>query len=161
MKIGLIVYSQTGHTLDVCERIKDRYVAEGYEAVIERVTVAGERTPQTKSLKLDVAPDPGPYDAILFASSVEAFSLCPVMKQYLAQVGSLEGKPVACLVTQQFPYPWMGGNRAVKQMKQIIGAKNGAAGATAVVNWASARREQTRTAAVERLARAFESAGRG
>lgn len=155
MKIGLIVYSQTGHTLDVCEQLKNRYVAAGHDAVIERVTVRGERTPQTKSFELDVIPDPSPYDAVVSASYVEAFSLCPVMTRYLSQVGSLEGKQVACLLTQQFPYPWMGGNRALKQMTRIVKAKNGVVGATAVVNWATAKRAATMAAAIERLTSAF------
>jgi len=155
MKIGLIVYSQTGHTLDVCEQLKDRYVAAGHEAVIERVTVVGERTPQTKTFELDAKPDAARYDAMVFASYVEAFSLCPVMNDYLKEIDSLEGKPTACLVTQQFPYPWMGGNRALKQMKKLVDAKNGAVKGTAVVNWARSKRTATTAAALEQLASAF------
>jgi len=155
MNIEIIVYSQTGHTLDVCEQLKNRYVGAGHDAVIERVTVRGERTPQTKSFELDVMPDSSPYDAVVLASYVEAFSLCPVMTRYLAQLGTLGGKPVACLVTQQFPYPWLGGNRALKQMKKLVETKNGVVVATAVVNWAKAKRAVTMAAALERLATAF------
>jgi hypothetical protein len=155
MKIGLIVYSQSGHTLEVCQTLRDRYVTAGHEAVVERVTVRGERTPQTKTFELDTLPDPSPYDAVVLASYVEAFSLCPVMRRYLSKIGSLEGKQAACLVTQQFPYPWMGGNRAVKQMKKLIQAKSGTVGTTAVVNWATPRRTATTSAALGRLAQAF------
>jgi len=155
MNIGIIVYSQTGHTLEVCEQLKDRYVAAGHDVVLDRVTIRGERTPQTKTFELDAVPDPVPYDAVVLASYVEAFSLCPVMKHYLVQLGTLADTPVACLVTQQFPYPWLGGNRALKQMRKLVEAKNGVVGATAVVNWATAKRAATMAAALERLTTAF------
>ena len=155
MKIGVIVYSQSGHTLEVCEQLKDRLVGSGHSAEIARVPVVGERTPQTKTFELAECPDVSPYDAIVFASSVEAFSLCPVMQRYMQGIGSLDGKKVACLVTQQFPFAWMGGNRAVGQLSKLCQSKGASARATAVVNWAKSKREQTMTAAVDRLARLF------
>ncbi|MBU1049963.1 flavodoxin [Candidatus Bipolaricaulota bacterium] len=155
MRIGVIVYSQTGHTLQVAERVKERLIGEGHSVALEQITVAGGRTPKTKEFELDARPSVDAYDAIVFASYVEAFSLCAVMARYLKQMGSLRGKQVACLVTQQFPYPWMGGSRAIKQMKQICQSKGAVARATGIVNWAQFRREVTMAAAVDRIGKAF------
>lgn len=155
MKIGLIVYSQSGHTLEVCQKLRDRYIGEGNEAVIDAVTVVGERTPKTKAFELEARPDPSPYDAIVFASSVEAFSLCAVMARYLSEIGSLDGKKIGCLVTQQFPYPWMGGNRAIRQMAALCQSKGATVCGSGVVNWAQSKREQTIAKAVHRLGKAF------
>ena len=53
-------------------------------------------------------PDVGPHEALVSGSAVEAFSLSPVLTEYLKKGRSLEGKNVASLVTKYFPHPWMG-----------------------------------------------------
>lgn len=155
MNIGIIVYSQSGNTLQVAKKVKERLIGKGYSVALEQVTVVGGRTPKTKEFELEVKPTVEAYDAIVFASYVEAFSLCAVMSRYLKQIGSLEGKQVACLATQQFPYPWMGGNRAIKQMKELCQAKGATVRASGIVNWAKSRRDATIAGAVDRLDKAF------
>lgn len=155
MNIGIIVYSQTGHTLEVCERLKGQLIEEGHSVNLDQITVVGGRTPKTKEFELETKPDVGSYDAIVFGSAVEAFSLSAVLSRYLNNLGSLQGKQVACLVSQQFPYPWMGGNRALGQMKKICQSKGATIRATGVVNWAKSRREGTTAEAVARLSKAF------
>jgi len=155
MNIGIIVYSQTGNTLQVANRVKERLIGEGHSVVLEQVTVVGGRTPKTKEFELEAKPNVENYDAIVFASYVEAFSLCAVMARYLKGIGSLEGKQVACLATQQFPYPWMGGSRAIKQMKALCQSKGATVRATGIVNWAKSRREATMAGATDQLGKAF------
>jgi len=155
MNIGIIVYSQTGNTLSVAEKVKERLAAAEHAVNLEKVTVAGGRKPGDKSFQLETQPDPGPYDVIVFGSAVEAFSLSPVLTAYLKQIGSLQGKKVACLVTQFFPYPWMGGNRAIRQMRKLCQSKGASVVGSGVVNWAKFRRDKTTTRAVDRLSGLF------
>jgi len=155
MNIGIVVYSWSGNTLSVAERLKERLAAAGHTVNLEQVTVVGERKRGAREFELATKPDVSPYDAVVFGSAVEAFSLSSVLTAYLKGVGSLEGKKVACLVTQQFPYPWMGGNRAIGQMRKLCKAKGGTIVGSAVVNWAKSRREKTTAQAVERLSGLF------
>ena len=155
MNIGIIVYSQTGNTLQVVEKVRDRLVGEGHSVTLEQVTVVGGRTPQTKEFELETKPAVGSYDAIIFGSAVEAFSLSPVLTRYLKAIDSLQGKQVACLVTQQFPYPWMGGNRAIGQMKKLCQSKGATLRASGIVNWTKSRRDKTLAEAVAHLGKAF------
>jgi len=155
MNIGIIVYSQTGNTLQVANKVKERLIGEGHSAALEQVTVVGERTPKTKDFALESKPRVEAYDAVVFASYVEAFSLCAVMSRYLKGIDSLQDKQVACLVTQQFPYPWMGGSRAIKQMKALCQTKGATVRATGIVNWAKSRREATMAAVITQLGKAF------
>ena len=155
MSIGIIVYSQSGHTLSVAEELKERLTAAGHTVSLEKVTVAGGRKPGDKEFELEAMPDAAPYDAVVFASYVEAFSLCEVMARYLKRIESLQGKKVACLVTQFFPYPWMGGNRAIRQMRKLCQSKGATVVGTGVVNWAKSRRDQTTTSVVDRLSGLF------
>jgi flavodoxin len=155
MNVGIIVYSQTEHTLTVAKKLQEKLSAAGHSANLEQVKLVQQRKPGDKTFQLEVQPDAGSYDALVFGSAVEAFSLSPVLTEYLKRICSLENKKVACLVTQFFPYPWMGGNRAIRQMKKICQSKGASIRATAVVNWAKSRREKTMAVAVDHLSKAF------
>ena len=155
MNIGVIVYSWSGNTLSVAEKIKERLAVAGHSVTLEPVMVAGERKQGDRTFTLEKMPDVAPYDAVVFGSSVEAFSLSPVMNAYMKEIGSLEGKTIACLVTQAFPYRWMGGNHALRQMRRRCLAKDGTVSATGVVNWAKSRRAKTMRVAIDRLSSVF------
>jgi hypothetical protein len=155
MKIGIIVYSQTGNTLSVAGQLKERLIQSGHAVSLEQVSVAGGRKGGDRVFQLETRPDVAPYEGLIFGSAVEAFSLCPVLKTYLQGIGSLDGKTVGCLVTEAFPYPWLGGNHAIRQMRKLCQSKDGRVVGTAVVNWAQSRREQTTKQAVETLSTAF------
>ena len=156
MNIGMIIYSETGNTLSVAEKLKKRLVASGHTVTIERVTVDGNRRQQRSAdITFGSVPDTTPYDALVFGSPVQAFSLSLPMAGYLKQAGSLDGKQVACLVSQAFPYPWMGGNRAIRQMKKLCESKGVSIIGSGIVNWAKWRRDITTQEAVNTLSRAF------
>jgi len=155
MKIGIIVYSQSGNTLSVAEKLKERLATAGHSAEIEQVTVVGGRKSGDRTFQLETRPDVAQYDALVFGSAVEAFSLSPVMKSYLAGVDSLQGKQVACLVTQFFPYPWMGGNRAIRQMRRLCESKGATVRGSGIVNWSKFRRAKTTEQAIKRVTQAL------
>jgi len=151
MNVGIVVYSQTGNTLSVCEDLQRKLTAAGHTVSLDRVTVAGERKGGERDFQLDQRPAVASYDVVIFGSAVEAFSLSPVLTEYLKQTDALEGKRIGCLVTQAFPFPWLGGNRAIRQMRKLCQAKGGTVFATGIVNWPPSRREATQAAAIERL----------
>jgi len=155
LNIGMMVYSETGNTLSVAEKIKERLVAAGHTVTIERVTVDGNPRRMGADIKFGAMPDTTPYQALVVGSPVQAFSLSLPMAGYLKQAGSLEGKQVACLVSQALPYPWMGGNHAIQQMKQLCESKGATVVGSGIVNWAKWRRKQTTQEAVDALSRAF------
>ncbi len=155
MNIGLVVYSWSGNTLSVAERLKERLATVGHSVDLIQVQVIGERKRGAPDFELAALPDIGGYEALVFGAAVEAFSLSPVLAAYLKRIESLAGQQVACLVTQQFPYPWMGGHRAVRQMRKLCQAKGATIAGSAVVNWAASRREKTMAAAIDRLAGSF------
>ena len=100
MKIGIVVHSQTGHTLSVAEKLQEKLTAAGHSANIEKISPVDAKQTDPKKIKIEKLPDLSPYDAFVFAAPVQAFSLSPVMKIYLPQLPSLNGKKVACFVTK-------------------------------------------------------------
>ena len=79
MKVGIIVYSQTGNTYGVAQKLKDKFAEAGHEAEVERITITGQATPGSKDFKLEARPDTELYDVLIFAAPVQAFSLNPAM----------------------------------------------------------------------------------
>lgn len=156
MTIGLIVYSQTGNTHSVSLKLQEKLAAAGHSAAIERLRPAGAVQPGAADIELAERPAIDRYDALVFGAPVIAFSLSPVMIGYLTPMASLQGKKVACLVTQHLPFPWMGGNRAIAQMRKLCESRGAIVCGTGIVNWSSARRDRMIGEVVDRLASCFD-----
>lgn len=154
MNIGIIVYSQTGNTYSVALKLQERLAMAGHTVTLERIEVIGQVAPG-RPVQFQTLPDIEPYDALVFGAPVHGFSLCQPMSGYLEQVGSLHGKKIACLVTQGFPYPWLGGNRAIRQMRRLCESKGATVCGSGIVNWMNKRREQQIAEVTDRLSRAF------
>jgi hypothetical protein len=121
---------------------------------MERIEVVGDVAPG-QPVQFKTLPDAEKYDALVFGSPVQAFSLCQAMVEYLKQVAPLQGKKVACLITQAFPFPWLGGNRAVRQMTGLCESKGATVCGSGIVNWMKKRREQQIVEVVDKLSGLF------
>jgi len=150
MNIGIIIFSRTGNTLSVAERIRDACIQQGHTATIERVT-AEDEDPNSRPVRLKAAPDPTRFDAVIFGAPVQAFSLSPVMKAYLAQIPQMDDCKAFCFVTQHFPRAWMGGNQAIGQMRRLCQQKGADVAETGIVNWTSKVRPEQISSVAARL----------
>jgi flavodoxin len=158
MKIGLIIFSRTGNTYSVAEKLRNRLSANGHEAIIERVTydeAAGRKETDPNKVLLTNIPDPEKYDALVFGSPVEGFSTSIAMSAYLSRLGPLNGRKVACLATQMFPYAWLGGNRTISQMSKVCSEKGANVTGGGIVNWSCKDRDKRINDTVERLSSIF------
>ncbi len=155
MKIGIIIHSETGNTNSVAQMLQEKLSAAGHSVTIELLSVIGKSRPGMKDVQFETVPDASQYDAFVFGSPVQAFSLASAMKCYLQQIESLGGKKVALLVTQFFPYPWMGGNQAVRQMKQICESKDAVISDSSIINWSRRNRDTKIADVVNRLGSLF------
>lgn len=151
MRIGIIIHSHTGNTLSVAEKLKYALAAKGHTVQLERVTAVNE-DPRAK-VRLKSIPDITAYDTFIIGAPVRAFSLSPVMKAYLDQIPEIQGKKVACFVTEHFPKPWMGGNHSVHQIIHAIRKKGGEVIDKGVINWSGKIREEQINEVVARLSR--------
>ncbi len=140
MKVGLIVYSQTGNTLGIAEKIQAEIQKKGHEVALERVETTGDSN-KSETIRLVDAPNPNGYDAVIFASPVQAFSLAQGMKLYFQQMPKFDAEKVCCFVTQHFPKPWLGGNKAIRQIEAYCRQKGQSVAKTGVVNWTNKQRE--------------------
>jgi hypothetical protein len=126
----------------VASKLKEKLVTLGNEVELERLNVKGGDKPGKKDVTLEKTPELGKYDVIIFASPVQGFSLSPVMSTYLKQINSIRGKNVGCLMTQFFPFPFLGGNRAMRQIIKICENNGATIFSTGIVNWSRSSREE-------------------
>ncbi len=142
MKIGIIVFSKTNNTFSVAERLKAALVEKGQDVQIERIIPENDDPGVKPPIVFRNKPDVAPYDVVIFASPVWAFSLAVVMKEYLEQISSLQEKRVFSFVTKQLASKFTGGTKANKQIKAAVTAKGGTVEKSLIVSWKNKKREE-------------------
>ena len=154
MKIGIIVYSQTGNTFAVAQKLQAKLQAAGHSANVERLTtLGGEAVP--KKAKIEKLPDLSGYDALAFAGPVKAFSLSQVMAAYMNQLPPLDNKKAVVFVTKGLAMAWTGGNKAIRQLKKGVESHGGTVVGTGMVFWGSKGRDAQIDQVVDQLSKSF------
>lgn len=142
MNIGIFVNSKTGNTLSVAEKLQEKLLALGHTVTLEKVVASNESEMIVEKIVISKPPSTQGYDLLVFAAPVNGFRLALAMQAYLQSLPSLEGKLLAGFVTEAFPFPWMGGNQALKGMESLVIGKGGKLSATGVVNWRSPEKRE-------------------
>jgi flavodoxin len=142
MKIGVIVFSKTNNTFSVADRLRAALAEKGLDVEIERIVPENDDPGAKPPIVFTNNPDVSPYDVVIFASPVWAFSLAVVMKEYLEQVGSLQGKKVFSFVTKQLASKFTGGIKANRQIKSAVVEKGGTVEKSFIVSWKNKKREE-------------------
>ena len=155
MNIGIIVYSQTGNTSLVAQDIKKELTALGHKVKIEKIETIEKESNNSHQIKR--SPDIQKYEALIFGSPVQAFSLAVVMKNYLKQIPVLNNKKVVGFVTKRLPFNWTGGKQAIKQLKNLCESKNGNVCDTGIVKWRDKNREEDITILKRKICDIFKS----
>ena len=141
MNIGIVVYSKTGNTLLVAEKIQEFLKKANHTVTVERFSA--ETAPRSNTpVRLTAMPNPNGYDALSLGAPVQAFSLDPAMSMYLERIVEIKPVPTLCFITQHFKKPWLGGNHAMKQLLVSLREKGVSAEAIGVVSWSSEKREE-------------------
>jgi menaquinone-dependent protoporphyrinogen IX oxidase len=154
VNIGIIVYSHSGHTLSVVERLQERLSSDGHDVTLEELEPVEPLQIGDNTAELREAPAIDGYDALVFACSVRGGTPAPPMRVYLEQVPSLEGKTIACLVTGFFPEAW-GREQTLTQMKELCESKGASVTGVGSVWWTSLRRGRQIAHAVDQLSALF------
>jgi flavodoxin len=154
MKIGIIVFSKTNNTFSIAERLRADLAEKGLDAEIQRIVPENDDPGVKPPIVFSNQPDVSPYDVIVFASPVWAFSLAGVMKEYLEQVSSLQGKKVFSYVTKQLASKFTGGTKANRQIKSAVELKGGTVEKSFIVSWKNKKREAEITSLIAEICNA-------
>jgi flavodoxin len=154
MKIGIIVYSQSGHTLAVSERLQEALSAAGHSVDLERLEAVEPAAMGATDLSLKTRPSIDGYEALVLGTGVRGGLPAPPMAAYLEQLPSLEGVRVACLATGFFPAQW-GRNQTLAKMAEICASRGATVCGSGSVRWPSLRRKRRIAEVVSELAALF------
>jgi len=146
MKTAIVVYSATGNTMQVAERMKAAFKAKGETADLFRVTASGT---SSKTIALANIPNVSAYDQLIIGAPINGFMLCRAMQLYLQGNTTVKGKKINFFVTQHLKHAFWGGNKGIKQMQELSKANGGVVNNSAIVHWSAPKREAQINKAVE------------
>ncbi|TVQ23602.1 MAG: hypothetical protein EA383_13710 [Spirochaetaceae bacterium] len=150
MNIGIAVYSETGNTREVAERIRRELENAGHEAeLLEITTAAGRR-------ELAEIPSVEPYDTLCIGGPVHHLTVAKPVKLFLEAIPSLQNKKVAFFVTQGQPLSALGGSQAMAFLKRAIHEHSGSPIRAGIVHVSRKSKESEIRRVVEAV---VESAG--
>lgn len=156
MKIGIIVFSQSGNTLYVAKKLEAKMRASGMNVKIERITIVGGKVKANGSYEFDNIPKLSSYNKLVIASPINGFTLAAPMKKFLSKHANLNGKEVACLVTQRFKRAWLGGNQGIRYIKDICQKNSVNIKLSSIVHWSAKDRDKQIEAAVDNLVNIYK-----
>jgi flavodoxin len=124
MNIGIVIHTNSGHTLKFAQALRDKLVSLGHEVdltglrTVGRVSV-GVLPIGRVNFTIKNPPDLQEFDAVLVGAPVWGFKASPVIMRYLVEdVQKLKGKRALSFVTMMR----FGGNRALKMMNEELEA---------------------------------------
>lgn len=135
MKIGIIVYSQTGHTYEAAQKLQEKLSASGHLVSIERISPVDEKQMDPNKIQFKEVPDVSAYEALVFGAPVMGFSLSLPMTSLFMKIASLSGKKVVCFITKSLPFYWTGGTRAINTMVETCKSKGANVSDSAMIIW--------------------------
>ncbi len=150
MRISIVVYSHTGHTLSVARELERRLAADGHTVDLEMLETIRPLRMGDTTAELSSFPTVDDYDLVLFACPVRGGTPAPPMRVYLERMASLEDKGVICLVTGAMPFNW-GRKQALAQMRELCEAKGARVLNTDSVWWPGPNRKRRISQVIERI----------
>lgn len=141
MKIGIIFYSLSRHTLSLSRQIKQALEQDGHDVETTQLEPASYQVRAQKA-ELKSIPLVSGYDLLILACPVHGGRMAPPMQAFLDNTSSLKNMKVACFITQVFPRKW-GGEQTLAAMREVCESKGARVVASGGVSWYSfARRRQ-------------------
>jgi len=124
MKIAIVLHTNTGHTLNFAQAIRDALTARGHEVDLLGLRTIGAVSPTAtifggSRFTIKSPPELDEFDAVLAGGPVWMFKASPVIMKYLSEdVRKLKGKKALSFVTMISA----GGDRALRMMNEELEA---------------------------------------
>lgn len=142
MKINIVIYSFTGNTFSVGEKLEKALISKGHTVQLERITADNDDPGTREPFILKNIPDPSPYDMVILGAPVQQLFLSRIMKAYLNQMPQMQGKMVAGFVTQELSKKWMGSSRSIRSIAREVEKKGARMLHSGIIQWGTEKREE-------------------
>jgi flavodoxin len=155
MKIGVVIYSLSGHTRSVAKRLEQALSTAGHTVTVEEIETVGPVKPGMHTAELVDDPDVEAYEGLVLGVPVWGGHPASPMRAYLEQVESLSGKRVACLTTGFFPFANWGRNQTLTEMAEACEVRGAEVVGSESVGWLSLSRRRQIDEAVDAISKLF------
>lgn len=151
MQIGLIYYSYSGHTAQVMTQLEHQLNQAGQE--VSKLALEPREPLQLSALSAALKTQPviDKYDRLILGSPVHGGRMSAPMRTFLEKSETLEGKPVAFLLTHFFPRKW-GAVQTIAAMEALCQEKGAQVLGHADVTWLSLGRRKQIHESIDELA---------
>lgn len=140
MKIGIIIHSNTGHTLEVAHEL-EKSLSAHHLVTIEKVSSINEEESQRGNVVLKDNPQLDQYDLVVLGSPIHGFMISKTMIAYLKQLADHPSTKVFLYVTHFFPTAGLGGKQGIRQFKKLIQDKKLIVTSSAIIPWTFGRKK--------------------
>jgi flavodoxin len=151
MNIGILVHSKTGNTLSVVKLLEERLRKSGHSVIIERIVPDNEDQPDKSKVRLVSSPSVSKFDSIILAGPVHGFSPTPAIVRWIEGSDDLSGRKIPLVITQQLPFPFLGGNRTVRKITDLLQKKGASVPVSSIVSWGNGKRQMLIDDAVTKI----------
>ncbi len=136
VKVGIIISSKTGNTKLVADKLKKKLDDKGYDVSIDMVEPVSW---DSETIMFENFPILNSYNIVIFGGPVHAFGLNRPMKKYLKEIPIHSELKAYCFLTQFFPFNFLGGNRAMRQLCRMLKNKKIESNKLGIIHWSSKR----------------------
>lgn len=120
MNVGILVHSNTGHSMTVADALKKGIEKKHHTCDILPVNAINEVPKKApKSIVFDTFYDLKPYDFMIYAAPVWGFNLSSIMKRYLQSIELPKKQKAGFFTTHFFAFKFLGATKAIKQMQKL------------------------------------------
>jgi NAD(P)H dehydrogenase (quinone) len=112
MNVAIVIYSKTGTTFNIAQKISLLLTNAKISCDIIRLETNDVLRPRLKSVSISTKVNLDSYDIVIFGTPVWAFTAAPVLPAFLKSKPDLKGKKVLNYITMGLPFNFMGGNSA-------------------------------------------------
>lgn len=137
MKIGFIVHSQSGNTLSVAQKLMNQLIAQGHVVMLTHIkdeNVNGSMQHPERYITV-VDEVESNVDILFIGGWVQAFGLCRGLNYVIQHHFNIQAKQTHLFLTHHFPFEWMGGTSAMKQLSKLVLTKGLVVKTTKIFNW--------------------------
>lgn len=120
MKVGIMLYSQSGHTALFGKEIYNCLIKAEIDTDIKMLRPKGVLKPFSRDVELRNIPETNEYDVLLIGGPVMVMKPSPVILSFIKDIDSLKGRKALSFVTHCLPFKFMGANQAIKKMNEKL-----------------------------------------
>jgi len=153
MITNFYIHSQTGNTLAAANTLFGIARDTGGTAELAVIVPSSEQETDPAKITISPVPDCSGADLIVIGGPVHGASATAAVRKAISEMTGMKDKPVVLFVTEFFPFAWMGGSRAVKQMEEAAAARGAKIVCKEIIHW----KRRDRQKQLDAFADAFRS----